>query len=244
MNNEDAKFILGAYRPDGRDAADPIFRDALNQAEADPSLRRWFERARGVDRSVSAKLASIAPPAGLREAILTGARASRHRTRPWNEHPLLMAAAVLLLLGVLTWSVRDTTQPDSNDLAELAVHDLANAHGRHTGHPAGLAAVQAQLATSPLPLTAGTIIDVEQLRRARCRTVALGGREVFELCFQRDGRWFHLYAAPRSEFAPEAIAAATRTLTQGRFAAATWADQENVYALVTSGPPEALRPLI
>ena len=33
MKNQEAKFILGAYRPDGRDAGDPAFTEALAQAE-------------------------------------------------------------------------------------------------------------------------------------------------------------------------------------------------------------------
>ena len=32
MNNQEARFILGAYRPDGRDASEPRFAEALAQA--------------------------------------------------------------------------------------------------------------------------------------------------------------------------------------------------------------------
>ena len=44
MNNQEAKFILGAYRPGGRDAVDPMFSEALAQAGRDPELRAWFEK--------------------------------------------------------------------------------------------------------------------------------------------------------------------------------------------------------
>ena len=32
ITNESAKFVLNAYRPNGADAQDPVFRDALEQA--------------------------------------------------------------------------------------------------------------------------------------------------------------------------------------------------------------------
>ena len=53
MKNQEAKFILGAYRPDGQDAGDPVFAEALSQAERDPDLRTWFERGRKFDTTVS-----------------------------------------------------------------------------------------------------------------------------------------------------------------------------------------------
>ena len=38
MTNERAKFVLGAYRPNGADAKDPTFAEALEQAKHDPNL--------------------------------------------------------------------------------------------------------------------------------------------------------------------------------------------------------------
>lgn len=244
MNNDEAKFLLAAYRPDGRDAVDPIFREALAQAETDPTARQWFERARAIDGAVSAKLQAVVPPAGLRESILAGARAGQSRARPWSQHPLLMAAAIVVVLGALSLVLRQTIAPATDDLARLGLRDLAAAHDEHVGDPPGLDGLQMHLASLAQPLNESRLIDLEQLRRERCRTVRLAGREVFELCFRRDGRWFHLYAARRADFASDALAERARVSTQDGLVAASWADQENVYALVTSGSPETLRPLI
>ncbi|MDB6169002.1 MAG: hypothetical protein JWM88_1866, partial [Verrucomicrobia bacterium] len=79
MSNNEAKFTLGAYRPNGRDAGDAMFGEPLRQARTDPALGAWFERAQAHDAAMAAKLREIAPPAALREAILAGARASRTR---------------------------------------------------------------------------------------------------------------------------------------------------------------------
>ena len=74
MNNSEAKFILNAYRPGGRDADDATFGAALAQARNDPALGAWLVREQAHGAAVAAKLRVVAPPAGLREAILTGAR--------------------------------------------------------------------------------------------------------------------------------------------------------------------------
>src|SRR5206468_40161 len=76
MNNTEAKFILNAYRPNGRDATDATFAAALQQAKADPALGAWFAREQSHGAAVAAKLRAIVPPAGLREAILAGGRVS------------------------------------------------------------------------------------------------------------------------------------------------------------------------
>ena len=70
MNNNEAKFILRAYRPSGRDAADPAFNSALAQAKSDPALGAWLVREQAFDALITKKLRAIVPPPDLREAIL------------------------------------------------------------------------------------------------------------------------------------------------------------------------------
>src|SRR5437879_363453 len=108
MTNTEAKFILAAYRANGGDAGDAAMADAVQQAKNDPLLRAWFQRAQGHDAAVAAKLREISPPAGLREAILAGGRAStgiRQARRPAWLRPtwLAAAAAILILAGGLGW---------------------------------------------------------------------------------------------------------------------------------------------
>jgi tRNA 2-selenouridine synthase SelU len=70
MTNDEAKVILGAYRPNGQDAADALFCEATRQAQQDPQLAAWFARAQGLDALMRGKLRELAPPPGLKEAIL------------------------------------------------------------------------------------------------------------------------------------------------------------------------------
>jgi anti-sigma factor RsiW len=242
MNNEEAKFILGAYRPDGRDAADPQFAAALMQAERDPELRRWLENQRAFDRAVAGRLAALAPPPGLREAILAGGRASRPARRWWASPAWLGAAAAIALLALVgVQGLRPAGGGALAEFAALAAGELAAAHDSHEGFPAGLGELQARLAAATGPLSKTLSLDLEELRKQRCRTVRLGGREVFELCFNRDGTWYHLYVAPRGRLAPGAGAAMA---ARGDYAAAAWTDAQHVYALVASGGAPAIQRLI
>ena len=87
-------------------------------------------------------------------------------------------------------------------------------------------------------------LDPEELRRAGCHTVNFAGHEVFEICFARDGKIFHLYAARAEDLAAGTALARAQVMTKGRFAATSWKDAQFAYALVTDQGAEALRRLI
>ncbi len=81
MNNDEAKFILAAYRPNGQDATDPLFAEPLAQARRDPELQAWLDTQLAFDAAVAAKLHDLQPPLGLRDTLLAGAGKSRRE--PW-----------------------------------------------------------------------------------------------------------------------------------------------------------------
>lgn len=245
MNNQEAKFILGAYRPDGQDAGNPMFADALGQVQRDPELRTWFERERKFDTIVSQKIQALSPPPELRAAILAGVRASRPRLRWWTNPLWMAAAAAVLIITAIGVMIPRSSGPAIADLASFALNDLNQAHDEHVGYPPGLSPLQAHLGETQTPLTTdGAIkIDLEELRRKKCRSIRLGGREVFEICFNRDGTWYHLFAARRADFLAGDVDPKSLIKSDGEFAATAWADSNFVYALVAPGA-EALRRLI
>lgn len=242
MSNDEAKFILAAYRPDGRDASDARFAEAIAQAERDPELRVWWERQRAFDTKIAAKLTEVTPPPGLRETILAGGRVSQARRRVWNLPVWLAAAVALLAIAAVT--LRPFLRaPSLQDFAALAVKDISIDYAEHTGFPPGLDGVQGHLAAAALPLPQGMKLSLAELRRERCRTVTIAGREVFEICFQRDGAWFHLYAARRSDFSAGSADPKALLFSQGNFSATAWADSANAYALVVRGSAATLQRL-
>ena len=229
MNNTEAKFILNAYRPGGRDAGDAVMAGALAQARSDPTLGVWLAREQAHGAAVVAKLREIVPPAGLREAILMGGRisggrkpAAPARRAPWARPVWLAAAAAVALLLTVTvalWPKRTTADAPLIDFALVDALDGPNHHGH--GDAAGtlqgwLSQPSTRLGNSALP------VDFTALRSTGCRTVSIAGRDVLEVCFKRDGAWFHFYVARVEDF-PGTPANSGPSFTQGgKVVVAVW----------------------
>jgi hypothetical protein len=241
MTSQEAKFLLSAYRPDGRDADDPFFSEALSQARSDPELAAWLAREQAVDAGLAASLREIVPPPGLRESILAGARASQ-KHRPWWQTPLWLAAASLAVLIGASVAVRTRGAPATeSDLARSALRDLAEEGSEHDPNLPSMAAVEARLASHPLPIYRNLDMDRDLLRRDHCRVISVAGHDVFEICFKHDNVWYHLYVARMGDFAPSAPTGTPTFMDRNAFAAAAWTDGRATFALVTDAGSAALR---
>ena len=242
MTNEEAKFILSGYRSSGRDAGDAMFAEALKQAQSDPALGAWFAREQAHTTVVSAKLSAIAPPAGLREAILAGGRVSG-ATRAWWRQPVWLAAAAAVAVvigGASFW--RKTTKEASagvpsvaaavtDPLAKFAFADALEGM-QHGGHGAALASLQVAMKDPAMRLTQALPVNFEELERTGCRTVWLDQRPVLEVCFERNGTWFHCYIG-RSEDFPEMPARQAPVFAEsGEVTTASWSN--GVYRVVVA----------
>lgn len=246
MNNQEAKFILGAYRAGGQDAGDPTFVEAMRRTQDDPELGAWFARARAHDSAVSAKLGQITPPPGLREAILAGARASSARPAWWRRPQAWAIAASIAVLFALAGIWRGggvvSLDPQAARLTEFAMSDLS-APG-HKGHETAQGALKAWLTTSGGKLTTGQIMDFAQLQTNGCRTLRFAGHDVAEVCFVREGLVFHLYALPREAMPEIPARAAPALVARASKAAAIWSDAKFHYVLATTEGAEALKRLL
>lgn len=230
MNNTEAKFILNAYRPGGRDANDATFSAALEQAKSDPALAAWFAREQAHGSAVAAKLREITPPAGLREAILAGGRVSggtfaaepATTARAFWARPVWLAAAaavaVLLTVSVAFWPKRASAA-----LTDFALFDALETQ-KHGGHGEATGAFQAALSRDTTRLAGAMPIDFTALRANGCRTVNFAGHDVLEVCFKRDGAWFHCYVARVEDFPGAPAKAAPSFAQSGKVTAAAWAD--------------------
>jgi hypothetical protein len=245
MNNQEAKFILSGYRPGGRDAGDAMFGAALKQAQADPALGGWLARAQAHDAAVAAKLAEIAPPAGLREAILAGARVSGTARASWKRPVwLALAAAAAVAVGITgaLWPGRSVAQEEQ--LAHFALADTARE--QHGGHGETAGALQALLAQPSTRLGRGLPVDFAALRATGCRTVSFAGKDVLEVCFKRNGVVFHFYVLRGADF-PRLPARTEPAIVHGEgLCCATWSNAGDRfhYAVVSSAGAEAIRNLL
>jgi len=244
MNNNEAKFILNAYRPGGRDADDATFGAALEQARNDPALGAWLAREQAHGAAVTAKLREIAPPSGLREAILTGARVSgpAGKVRPTRRiQPgwLAIAASVAVLVSALAWWRTAPVQGDTFD--EFAVNYVA--HGfRLQRHSADVAVLKTWLSEKHGPLPEALPAKFAELRALGCRTLDFQGRDVSLVCFERGGKEFHVFVTRLDEAA--GTDAVPRFIDHARLAAATWTDAKNRYVLVSDAGMDAVKRLL
>ncbi len=69
MDKERAKFILQSFRPDGADAKDPAFTEALALAAENRELGDWLAAERRQDAAFAAMLSDVEIPEDLRAAI-------------------------------------------------------------------------------------------------------------------------------------------------------------------------------
>ncbi|MEM1083494.1 MAG: hypothetical protein AAGI48_05190 [Verrucomicrobiota bacterium] len=81
MDKEEARFILRCFRPDGADAANPDFAEALQLAAADRELGEWLAKERAEDAAFAEMLGKLSLPQDLREEIMAGLAAER------GDHP-------------------------------------------------------------------------------------------------------------------------------------------------------------
>lgn len=238
MKNEEAKFLLRAYRANGADASDPAFAAALAQAKADPELAAWFERERTLDRVIVERVSEIVPPKDLRASILAGARRAPVKAVVWRQPVWLAAAAMVMVALTLTalWPrlhVGTGTFGADREWAEFAAKDAVEARHGGKGEPGEPArALHAYVSDPSHALLAGVPIDFAQLKASGCRTIDFAGFEVAEICFARgQGREFHLYVA----LSPDVKTSAPMFLQEGGRAVATWSDGKHVFALVGDG---------
>jgi hypothetical protein len=77
MDKEQARFILRSFRPDGADAEDPDFAEALRVATENRELGEWLASERAFDAEFARALGTVDLPENLREDIIACLAAER-----------------------------------------------------------------------------------------------------------------------------------------------------------------------
>jgi hypothetical protein len=263
MSNDEAKFILNAYRPGGRDANDPAMAPALAQAKNDPALSAWWARQQAHDAAVAAKLRAVVPPAGLRDAILAGARMSGRdgaipgaeagrasAKRAWWSQPVWLAAAAVLavLVSLAAWRMA----PVRGEAFEEFAVNFVDKGFMLQKRGADVAALKAWLGEQRGPLPEALPAKFAELRALGCRTLRYRGQDVSLMCFEREGKEFHVFVARRGDVPSLAddigrIAATEPRLvahSESKLAAATWSDAKNFYVLVSDAEMDVVKRLL
>jgi hypothetical protein len=245
MSPAEAKSILQAYRPDGSDAADATFAEALRLAKQDPALSRWFEAQQAFDRAIASRIVSVEPPAGLRESILAGEATARPSPFWWAQPRWLAAAAGLMIAFALAALYYSKPAPTGDEASFLAfVADDAKHSERHGGRGEATGALQASLSQPTSHLGDPVAVNFDELKANGCRSLTFAGRDVLEVCFNRDGTWFHCYIVRRGDFPALVAQAKPEIESLDHYKMAAWTNATQDFLVVSVAGEAALRRLL
>ena len=251
MNPLEAKIHLLPYRAGTKDAEDPQVNEALALARSNPELSRWLEAQSASQAALRGQFQRIAPPAGLKEQILSEFAASQSRSA---RRRLLVLAPVALLTVVALLAVfwpprRAADQPlrlyqnrmVRTALGGYAMNLLTN----------DLGGVREYLAQHRAPADFTLPTSLQHATLAGCALSDWRGARVSLLCF-RTGKplqpgaasdlWLFVVDRASVDHAP--------TTTAPQFAqvsllmTATWTEGNKLYFLGIQGRESDLRPYL
>ena len=245
MDNQEAKFILNAYRPGGQDATDPRFAEALEQARRDPTLERWFRESVAFDAAVAEKFRAIEVPPALRDSILAGAKVS-HPLR-WTSPLIKWAIAALVTLtaiaGSLIWhSARPARLAGWQSHALVLVSSIERHELKFDAQSHDAGELVSWLQASDAPAAQKLPQSLEKLESLGCKTFLWNQELASVICFRRpEGGLIHLVVRRASAASDRTIKGEPELVQQGEWATATWRQGDMIYMLALKGPRDQVR---
>ena len=248
MTNEEAKFILRAYRLGGQDASDPQFQEALEHLKRDPELARWFSEEQKLDSRLQAKIleASSVPP-GLKTNLL--ALQKIIRPSPWWKRPAWVAAAAasmaLLLTAAALW-FGPLSREGFSDFHSFVASIAAGKFERLDLNTRDLVEVRQWLQNRSAPADFLLPPGLNGMPSLGCRVLDWNGRKVSFVCFElENNQMAHLFVIDRTALrgAPAIDKPAVATAAGG-VTTASWSDARRVYVLASLHDARELRPLL
>ncbi|MGV3756039.1 MAG: hypothetical protein ACO1QS_11705 [Verrucomicrobiota bacterium] len=240
MKTEEVKFFLNAARPNGADQADPTIAEAMELAQRDAALQKWFEEQRAFDKAVASKLRQTPVPKDLRSSILAGVRINRPAV--WWQQSRWLAVAAALVLAAIVGAVQFKTLERQSRTASLA-EDLIRqgADGRHVEVMlSDLTAIKDWLKSQQAPAEFSFPQGLAKASAQGCRVLQWQGRKVTLVCFHLpQGEHLDLFVMDAS---PNADSSLTTTTGKG-IATATWTRGRHTYVLAGKVDAATLRNL-
>jgi uncharacterized membrane protein YbaN (DUF454 family) len=233
MNNQEAKLILQAYRSGGRDAFDPLFAEALEQARRDPELQKWFAEEHALDSQIQSKLRSaVTVPRHLKSNLL----ALRKITRPvpWWFQPMKLAAAaaVVLLIGLAAFLLLPPKPAQLVLFREKMVRYSMQEHGHITFESPDIAKIQQWLQARGVDANFELPAGLQGKPAQGCRVVDWKGHQATMICFVlEDGKHMDLFVMDRAGLPGFLESGAPQIVKTDGLMMATWAKGGKVYLL-------------
>lgn len=245
MKNDEAKFILSAYRPAGDDASDARFGEALAQAERDPELAAWFEDARRFDSAIAEALTTIPIPSDLRTNILAGGKISRPHFWQTRRTVLALAAGIVLLAALAGVWMRGQSQLDQWQRDALAVvPTMLTGETRFDFENKDVAVLQQWLQAQNAPAPSALPVALQALPTLGCKTINSHGHAVSIICFKmRTGELIHLAVTDQAKVA-RPLAAQPSFAEEDGWRTASWSASGRAYMLATKAPEAELHAIL
>lgn len=248
MTNEEAKFILRAYRLGGQDASDPQFQEALEHLKRDPELARWFSEERKLDSCLQAKFlqASLVPPE-LKANLL--ALQKIIRPVPWWKRRAWIAAAaasIALILSAAALWFSPSNRARFSDFHSYVASVAAGKIERLDLNTQDVIEVRQWLQRRSAPADFLLPQGLDGMPSLGCRVLEWNGRKVSFVCFElKNKQMAHLFVIDRAAFrdAPPKDQPAF-ALAGGGVTTASWSDARRVYVLASMHDERELRRLL
>lgn len=230
MNREEAKSILGTYRPGGADAADPQFAEALRLVERDAELKSWFQEQRAFDSVIAGSLKDLAVPADLKTSILAGRVIVR--VPLWRDSRVRVAAAAAVALMVALGSSKYVGARASFSKFREKLIAEAWAGDRHVDFESSeWKEVSRWLAAQNVSNNFNLPPALGDLRVHGASVVDLDGRRIPCVCLADGPRHLHLFVVTGAEFSDQPQDGMPDFEKCGGWKTASWQQGEKTFVL-------------
>jgi hypothetical protein len=265
MNRDEAKLILQACRPDGRDAADPYFAEALALAKSDAELSAWFAQQQKFDSLICGGLNQMRPPASLKAEILALEKKAEISAKPqskksevsdhlpvsvwwWNlftwQANIAWATALVLLLSLFVfWNKTPaaTFQDFSTQMVSTALHDPHHADAAANDLKSALVWLGEHRGENDLVPPAA----LNGSGQLGCRVLAWHGGTVSMLCYHTpEAGHMDLFVADAKMFADAPPVDQPRFASNDQMPTASWSHDGKAYLLVGHDAATDLKKLL
>src|SRR5271170_6937232 len=237
MNNQEAKLILQTYRPNGRDALDPLFAEALEMARRDPELQKWFAEEQALDLQIQSKLRPVvAVPRDLKANLL--ALRKMIRPVPWWFQPMKLsaAAAVVLLLGLAAFFLLPQKPTQLALFREKMTRYSMQVHGHITLESPDIANIQQWLQDRGVHTNFELPGGLQGKPAHGCRVVDWNGQKATMICFVLDdGEHVDFFVMDCAGLPGLPENGAPQFASVNGLMTATWSEGNKVYLLTGGG---------
>ena len=231
MNNQEAKLILQAYRPNGQDASNPFFAEALEQVRQDPELQKWFAEETSLNSRIQTRLQSAIPvPPGLKSELL--ALQKTVRPTPWWLQPMKLAAIALVLasLGAILLIIPQQPAQLASFRDTMARSSLqTQGHVEFESHD--IASIQQWLQRKGVQTNFNLPATLPGADAQGCRVVDWNGHHATMICFIVNGEHMDLFVMDRAGLPDFPENGTPQFAMAANLMTATWAGNGKVYLL-------------